>query len=346
MTEPLQPGSRYEHGRMTAYGTLDARLRSGDVILLDGAIGTQLQRMGVPMNNDAWAATSLNTHPTTVRHMHEKYIRAGVDVITTNSYASARHNFEPLGLGDLTGELNLRAAVLAREARERVDAARPIYIAGSVSSFGITTQGEPTQALHRHSHGRSAITAAQAKDNLHEQAAILADAGVDLLLAESTGGTIHREWVLDACLATGLPTWVGFKCRLDPGDGLTRVGYESNVELGAEVQTLMSRGGCAVSIFHSDVDATSAAITEVRKTWCGPLGVYPEAQRDDYTAVRRDESVPTTLSVADFRKSVSGWIAQGVQIIGGCCGVELEYIEGLRDEVPSRIPSAPDPVAN
>ena len=119
-------------------------------------------------------------------------------------------------MGDLTVELNLRAVTLAREARARVAADRPVYIAGSVSSFGITTQGEPTQSLHRHAHARSAITASQAKDNLREQAGILADAGADLLVAESTGGSVHREWVLDACLATGLPTWVGFKCRLGP----------------------------------------------------------------------------------------------------------------------------------
>ncbi len=325
---------------MTAYDTLQTRLQNGDLVLLDGAIGTQLQHMGVPMSNEAWAATALQTHPTTVRHMHEKYIRAGVDVITANSYSAARHNLEPLGMGDLTVELNLRAVTLAREARARVAADRPVYIAGSVSSFGITTQGEPTQSLHRHAHPRSAITASQAKDNLREQAGILADAGADLLVAESTGGSVHREWVLDACLATGLPTWVGFKCRLDRDDGVAKIGYESDVEVGAEVEALMARGGAAVTIFHSDVDATSAAVARVRESWSGPLGVYPEAERTDYTAAQRDESVPTPLSIADFHEAALGWVAQGVQIIGGCCGIELEYIEGLRNTLPARVPGA------
>jgi len=52
--------------------------------------------------------------------MHATYIKAGVDIITTNTYASARHNLEPMGLGDLTTELNIRAVVLAQEARDRV----------------------------------------------------------------------------------------------------------------------------------------------------------------------------------------------------------------------------------
>ena len=73
--------------QVTAYDTLQTRLQNGDLVLLDGAIGTQLQHMGVPMSNEAWAATALQTHPTTVRHMHEKYIRADVDVITANSYS-------------------------------------------------------------------------------------------------------------------------------------------------------------------------------------------------------------------------------------------------------------------
>ncbi|MFQ6023602.1 MAG: homocysteine S-methyltransferase family protein [Acidiferrobacterales bacterium] len=81
---------------MQEYEKLQARLNERETILLDGAVGTQLQRMGVPMNNRAWAAIALQSHPFTVRRMHENYIKAGVDVITVNSYAAARHNLTPL----------------------------------------------------------------------------------------------------------------------------------------------------------------------------------------------------------------------------------------------------------
>jgi len=107
-------------GGVVQYQDLQARLDHGDVIILDGAIGTQLQAMGAPMNVTDRAAAGLHTHPYTVRHMHANYIKAGVDIITTNTYASARHNLEPMGLGDLTTELNIRAVVLAQEARDRV----------------------------------------------------------------------------------------------------------------------------------------------------------------------------------------------------------------------------------
>src|SRR5208282_1922689 len=104
---------------MSQFKLLQERLDRGEVIILDGAIGTQLQEMGLPIYKTAWAATALQTHPATVQFMHEAYVKAGTDILTTNTYASARHNLEPLGLGELTGELNRRAVLLAREARDR-----------------------------------------------------------------------------------------------------------------------------------------------------------------------------------------------------------------------------------
>ena len=131
---------------MSEYKSLQTRLAAKDVIILDGAVGTQLQKMGAPMSNLAWAATALQTHPSTERFMHENYIRAGVDIITVNSYSAARHNLVPLGLEDMVRELNLRAVVLAQEARDRRAKERPVYIAGSVSKYGLRTGVERSAA--------------------------------------------------------------------------------------------------------------------------------------------------------------------------------------------------------
>ena len=157
---------------MSNYKTLEARLAGKEVVILDGAVGTQLQKMGVPMSNLAWAATALQTHPYTVRLMHENYIRAGVDIITVNSYSAARHNLAPLGLGDLTCELNLRAVVLAREARDRCAKERPVYIAGSVSNYGMRTGVEVTPEGVGFFMDRIEWAEAASKANLREQAGI------------------------------------------------------------------------------------------------------------------------------------------------------------------------------
>jgi S-methylmethionine-dependent homocysteine/selenocysteine methylase len=321
---------------VASYQDLQARIDRGHVIILDGAVGTQLQAMGVPMHGTAWAAAALHTHPYTVRHLHEAYIKAGVDVITTNSYASARHNLEPLGLGDLTAELNIRAVVLAKEARDRAAWDRPVYIAGSVSNYGLVTGSEPRPPRPPR---RTAITAEQAQANLREQAEILAEAGVDLLLVESTGSLEHRKWVSTACTVPGVPKWVGFKCHVDKDDPVVRVGYTSDVPLSQALAEVIPLGGSVLNIFHTNVDDTQAALPILMEKWSGPVGVYPEAARPDYTATWRDPTVETAISPGDFLGLARKWVEQGVQIIGGCCGIGIDYIRPLRQGLPAHIPS-------
>ena len=325
---------------MSDYASLKARLDGGEVVILDGAVGTQLQKMGVPIDSLAWAATALQSHPYTVRLMHESYIRAGVDIITVNSYSAARHNLVPIGLGDLTRELNLRSVVLAQEARDRCARDRPVLIAGAVSNYGMRTGVETTAAGFSFFRDRVAWTEEASKANLREQAEILAESGVDLLLAESTGGTTHRRWVVEACLATGLPVWVGFKCHLDAPGGPPKVGYHSDEPLAGGIEPVLALGGDAVTIFHSAIAATDAALPLIRARWPGPLGIYPEAERHDYIATHKDAAEPDHVSPAAFVAKAKDWVAAGVQIIGGCCGIELEHIRPLREALPRHVPAA------
>jgi S-methylmethionine-dependent homocysteine/selenocysteine methylase len=323
---------------MSDYSKLQARLANREVILLDGAIGTQLQSMGVPMNNRAWAGIALKDYPYTVQRMHENYIKAGVDVITVNTYPSARHNLEPLGLADMTVELNLRAVMLAEDARDRAASERPVYIAGAVSNYGLLTGSEPGWRELAYFQGRSELSEQQAQANLREQAEILAEAGVDFLLAEATGSNLQRRWVVEACLATGLPVWTGFKVRLDEGDASVRVGYRSELALADGFDEIASLGGAVITLFHSSVASTDAALVIAKNKWRGPLGIYPEAERVDYVEAYRDRSVPTRLTPEQFLSKAMTWVEQGVQVIGGCCGVELEYIQPLRERLPTHIP--------
>jgi S-methylmethionine-dependent homocysteine/selenocysteine methylase len=324
---------------MVRYQDLQDRIDRGDVVILDGAVGTGLQNLGVPMHGIAWAAAGLQTHPFTTRRLHEIYIRAGVDVVTTNTYSAARHNLEPLGLADLTAELNIRAVTLARDARDRAGD-RPVYIAGSVSNYGLVTGAEPRRVTRRVAR-RSALTPEQTQANLREQAEILAEAGVDFLLAESTGSMQHRKAVVEACLSTGVPTWIGIKCRLEGDDPMPRVGYTSEVSLADGLAELVPLGGRVINVFHSNVRATEAALPIVRERWSGPIGVYPEAGREDYVDPFADPSGTNDVSPAEFLDHARKWVQDGVQVIGGCCGVGPEYIRPLRDGLPARIPAPP-----
>ncbi|HYB09791.1 MAG TPA: homocysteine S-methyltransferase family protein [Alphaproteobacteria bacterium] len=318
---------------MTQYNALKQRIDRGEVIILDGAVGTQLQEMGLPIYHTAWAATALHTHPATVQVMHENYVKAGVDIITTNTYASARHNLEPLGLGELTGELNRRAVLLAREARDRAGGGRPVLIAGSISNFGMTTDGEDMASLRQ----RSRFTEEQLRANLREQAELLVEAGADFLLAESTGTNTHRKWVSDACKATGAPFWVGFKCHREPNEAVVKTGYLSSDRFVDVLDDVMSHGGSVLSIFHTGVDDTTAALKIAFEKWPGPIGVYPDAERQDYMTVAHDHAVENRISREEFASQARQWVESGVQIIGGCCGYGLPYIRPLREALPSKI---------
>jgi S-methylmethionine-dependent homocysteine/selenocysteine methylase len=324
---------------MAKYQDLQDRLDRGDVVILDGAVGTGLQNTGVPMHGTAWAAAALQTHPFTVRHLHETYVRAGVDVLTTNTYSSARHNLEPLGLGDLTTELNIRGVALARDARDKAARDRPVYIGGSVSNYGLVTGAEPRRRVYGTPTRRTALTAEQTQDNLREQAAILAEAGVDFMLAESTGSMEHRKWVVQACLATGLPTWIGVKCRVEGDDPTPRVGYSSDVALDRGLDELVSLGGKVLNVFHSNVKSTDAALPIVREKWSGPVGVYPEAGREDYVDPVPDPTGKNDITPAEFLDLCRKWVQEGVQVIGGCCGIGPDYIRPLREGLPPRIPA-------
>src|SRR5262245_59742548 len=135
---------------MTTFPNLLAQLEAGKVIILDGATGTELQHHGVPMHGFAWSAAALDTHPETVRAVHQDYIRAGADVIITNSFSTARHVLEPAGLGDRVRALNQRAVALAQAARENAATGRPVAIAGSISSFRADdTPAEQLEANYR-----------------------------------------------------------------------------------------------------------------------------------------------------------------------------------------------------
>ena len=77
----------------------------------------------------------------------------------------------------------------------------------------------------------------------------------------------------------------------------------------------------------------------MREKWAGPVGVYPEAGREDYVDPNPDPLDKSDLTPAEFLDVARKWVQGGVQIIGGCCGIGPDYIRPLRDGLPSRIPA-------
>ena len=175
---------------MTNYEMLKSRMDDGEVIILDGAIGTELQAMGVPMHPASWCGPGNYTHPATVRQMHERYIRAGADIITTNTFNTVRPALEASGYGEMVREINVRAVDAAIEARDRAAGDRSVYIAGSISCR-MPIRDKRTGALvggTGYGYGAS-LSTKELRGYVDEQAEILAESGVDFSWLRTCGRT-------------------------------------------------------------------------------------------------------------------------------------------------------------
>ncbi|CAF3864943.1 unnamed protein product [Rotaria sp. Silwood1] len=98
------------------YQFIESKLNAKSIIILDGATGTEIQRKGVPMDNETWCAQANKTHPDVVKSVHESYINAGSIVITANTYATSPLLFNSLGLDNEFLELDRLAVEIAKDA--------------------------------------------------------------------------------------------------------------------------------------------------------------------------------------------------------------------------------------
>jgi S-methylmethionine-dependent homocysteine/selenocysteine methylase len=283
-------------------GTLGQRT-TGEVLILDGAMGTELERRGVPMDADAWCGLANLTAIDTVRAIHEENIAAGADVITANTFMSGPGPMERAGAGDRFAE-GIRDAV--RAAQEAVqNAGRPVAIAGSVACG---TWSEPR-------------TGRRFRDDYALQIDLLAESGVDLIALEMITDEAHGSPALEAALASDLPVWAGFSMRRD-ANPYTLPTVE---EIRTVAEHLIVPEIDAVTVMHTDVLDASEGLSMIRTVWDGPLGVYPHhgvwsEPNWTYLDMEPDELV-------DHARE---WLNQGVCILGVCCGLSARHVAALR----------------
>jgi homocysteine S-methyltransferase len=353
---------------MSKYLQLRSRLDQGDVIVLDGAIGTELQNMGVPMDPASWCGPGSYTHPATVRQMHERYIRAGAEVITTNTFNTLRPALEASGYNDLVREINVRSVDAALEARERAAGDRQVYIAGSISCRIPVRDHRTGTLLGGTGYGYGAsLSAEELRTYVDEQADILAESGVDFFLMENMwADNESRVIATEAAMATGLPVWVAFTAslatdeetvRLSLGDDRyysTRMGMpmftsswrsvDYEMTLADGIDEIVALSPDVIGVFHSRLDETTAALQVVLDRWSGPIVIYPDAGREDYLEVWQDTMVANEDTAEGLMREAATWVEMGAQVIGTCCGFGVDYIKALSGALPERI-SSPRKVA-
>lgn len=344
---------------MPDYKQLKSRVDEGEVIVLDGAIGTELQAMGVPMDPASWCGPGNYTHPATVRQMHERYINAGADIITTNTFNTLRPALEASGYSELVREVNVRAVDAAVDARARAAVDRPVYIAGSISCRIPIRDRRTGTLLGGTGYGYGAsLSTAELRAYAEEQANILAESGVDLFLIENLwADNESRAIAAESAKATGLPVWVAFTASVaadgqavrmsfsDDRDYSTGIGMpmwseswrpvDDTKSLAEGIKEIASVGPDVLGVFHSRVDETTAALQVMIDEWSGPVVVYPDAGREDYLETWQDSSVTNDVSVRELTQQAATWVDMGAQVIGTCCGFGHEYTRALRDALPT-----------
>lgn len=319
---------------------LDNKLAAGDIVVLDGAIGSEIERLGGKMDLAAWCGVANVTHPDTVRRVHEAYLEAGADVITANTFATCRHVLEAAGYGGETVAINRRAVELAQEARDRAVPEGPVAIAGSMSNNVAWLPGTvaPDPAY--------LPSPEQERANYREMAETLAEAGCDLLIMEMLQDVEHATRVMEAAVATGLPVWAGISTSRGADGEMTgwnqveeeedhRLpdGHEQPVPepLRTIIDAICAFGPTAVGIMHSSLPCTTPGLEILFERWSGPVMAYPEATGFD--VVSREAR---GVDPVDFADHCRGWVENGVQIIGGCCGTTIHHIRAMVDRLPER----------
>jgi len=292
---------------MTPYQALMQRLHNGECILIDGATGTEIERRGVPMIDNAWNGAGALTHPEIVRQVHEDYIRCGAQIVISNTFSTSRHVLQDAGLEERFEFLNRRGIELGKEARTVMNSPH-VLVAGGI------TYGSFTGRYPNHD---------QLQVNIEEQAAIMAAAGADLIMLEMMVDIERTLIVLAAAQKSGLPVWVGFSCRLDD-DGIVRL--LSGPTLLEGIKAIADKNVPLVSIMHTEVEYINACLDVLQASWSGPIGVYAHSG----SFVAPNWIFTDTISPEDYASEAATWRQRGVQVLGGCCGIGVEHIQMLK----------------
>ena len=287
-----------------------ALLASNRFIVGDGAMGTMLQQAGIPPGGapELWNVE----RPEVIRGIYQSYVDAGSQMIETNTFGGTGFRLKLHNLQDRAAELNRAGAALAREV-----AGEDVLAAGSIGPSGELI--EPIGAL----------TFEAAVDGFAEQAAALAEGGVDLFVIETMSDLNEVKAAIDGCRrVSDLP--IAVTMTFD-----TNYHTMMGVHPAVAVRTLADWG---VRIIGANCGNGPAEIREVMREMVAvrPASVYLMAQSNaglpkwSESGIYYDGTPPV---MADYAIDMA---SMGVNIIGACCGSTPDHIRAMREALLTR----------
>lgn len=301
-----------------SYEDLKRRLANGGIVILDGGTGTELQRRGVPMDPEAWCGPTSLEHLGILEAIHRDYIAAGADIITANTYASSRLMLGSAGLDEQFEDIN-RAAVQAAMRARKTSGRAGVAVAGSLSHM-VPMAGGTAHADLARAPGKAEMTAAFA-----ELAALLVEEGCDLILLEMMHHPDRMPAAFAAATATGCPVWAGFSARRGAAGQVLSFSPDRDIPFAETVKALAGFDVAAAGVMHTPADLIGDAIAILHDAFEGPLTAYPDSGYFKMPNWQFEKVIPPD----QLRAFAESWIASGVQVLGGCCGLSPEHIAAI-----------------
>ena len=318
------------------------------ITLLDGGTGRELKRIGAPFRQPEWSALALIEAPRFVSQVHQSYIDAGADVLTTNTYAlvpfhigAERFHEQGHSLAALAGRLAREAANQANPAHRDKHARqtqRMIAVAGSLPPACGSYRAEWFDATAARPIWRVLIDALAPH--------------VDHWLAETLScvseARLARELLGNAANPRVKPLWLSFTLEDEIRDA-PPARLRSGETVAEAVRVAIELGASAVLFNCSQPEVMGDAIVEAQRvvldaaavpTTAPPLriGVYANAFAPVKTAVAEANaqlhSIRTDVTPSAYVDWARHWAARGASIIGGCCGIGPDHISALRAGLP------------
>jgi len=292
---------------------LHHRLKKGPALLLDGALGTELERAGIACSLPLWSAQALCDAPDAVRTIHLSYLEAGAEILTANTFRTQAHTLAKIGRSEQAASLTQLAVRLAREAIEvrhaqlapRTAAQPTLWVAGSCP---------PLEDCYRPDLVPDDETLF---DHHLQHASALAAAGVDFLLIETMNTSREARAALRAAKEVGLPAMVSFcvtgNAYLPSGESL-----EATLAQFAREEALALLVNCLPP------GSVTSCLTPLRKTGQA-FGLYPNFGPPEQGKLAWQEA----LSPEAFCALLAPWAHAGATVLGGCCGTQPIHIRAL-----------------
>lgn len=297
------------------------------ILILDGAMGTMLQRKGLQGNSESFNLTN----PETIGEIHNEYIEAGADIITANSFSANSISQSEYNLSEKAGQMAEAAARIARKAAG--EAPRKVWVAGSV--------GPTSKSLSLAQNINDPVFRPYSFDGMAEaferQIRGLINGGVDLLLFETCFDALNTKATLYALghipEAKDIPVMISASMSDKSGRTLTGQTMEAFYRSIQHCNPLSFGLNCSLG-----AEEMIPLIAEVASFATCAVSCYPNAGLPN--EMGEYDETPSQMAESVRKMALAG----SVNIVGGCCGTTPEHIKAVAEAVKGISPRAiPEP---